>query len=210
VLCVVPEHLCIVATEAKGGVDALASKLAAERAKVPISIPSPQPPSTFVFTNTYAQMCLVLANEQGMASMYHPYIAYLPPAVSQPALWSEDQLRAIAGTQIELDARYMRAQWDAAAARALPGLPAGITHDDWLFCRASVQNRAISFQRRVSLDPNNPNPLPNLMQVCCWHSIPTQRHNAHCDALLTPTPPFLPFLSRAKTGWKPSPRCCPT
>ena len=23
--------------------------------------------------------------------------------------------------------------------------------DDWLFCRASIQNRAISFQRRISL-----------------------------------------------------------
>ena len=97
--------------------------------------------------------------------MYHPYIAYLPPAVSLPALWPEERLRAIAGTQIELDARHMRAQWGAAAARALPSLPTAVTHDDWLFCRGSVQNRAISFQRRAAVDPSNPNPYPNLMQV---------------------------------------------
>ena len=66
-------------------------------------------------------------------------------------MWSEARLQSIAGTQIEKDARAMRAQWLAAAELATAS-HSQLSVDEWMFCRASIQNRAISFQRRKTID----------------------------------------------------------
>ena len=46
--------------------------------------------------------------------------------IGVPALWSEERLLSIKGTQIEMDARMMRAEWVEAAEEAVathPGTP---------------------------------------------------------------------------------------
>jgi hypothetical protein len=92
---------------------------------------------------------LATEKRKGKSSRFSPFIETLPLDVSSiPALWTEEKLVEISGSQVEKDARAMRSEWLRDATEEVTSHPdAGFTVEDWLWARATVQCRAISFQK---------------------------------------------------------------